>query len=46
MSYTLKMEAAGSSKTLKYLDQNTWCNLSEHHYHGLRCCGNLKLKDC
>jgi hypothetical protein len=45
MSSTLKMEAAGFSKTLKYLYQTTWCHLSEHHYHGARCSGNLKLKD-
>jgi hypothetical protein len=46
MSYTLKLEAAGSSKPLKYLYQTTWCHLSEHHYHGVRCSGNFKLKDC
>lgn len=46
MSYTLKMEAVGSSKTLKYLYQTKWCHLSEHHYHGVRCTGNLKLNDC
>jgi len=46
MSCTLKMEAVGSSKTLKYLYQTTWCQLSEYHYHGVRCSGKLKLNDC
>jgi hypothetical protein len=39
LSSTLKMEAAGSSKTLKYLFQTTWCHLSEHHYYGVPLVG-------
>jgi len=46
VSSILKMEAAGFSKTLKYLYQTTWCHLLEHHYHGVRYSGNFELKDC